>query len=409
MHMDEIDELLTRGVDKIYPSKEALEKLLRSGKKLRLYQGFDPSGIQLHIGHMTGLMKLRQFQELGHHVIFLIGDGTGQAGDPSGKTRTREKFLTNRQLRRNAKNDVIQAGKIVKFSGKNAAEILYNGDWLNKLSLMDILNISENFSLQYLEERDMYVERKKSGSEINFREFMYPLLQGYDSVAMKVDLELGGSDQTFNMLAGRKLVRAMLKKEKFVMTTPLLTDSSGKKIGKTEGNVIALTALPNDLYGMVMSLPDDVIVKSFEYITDVPMEDIKRFRDDLSSGKNPMQYKKLLAFTLTKMLNSEDDAQKAEDYFEATFQKKDMTGDIPTININVSENLTVKDTLMKINVSDSASEIKRLINAGAVEIDGKKYTDPQQKISLKNGMIVKAGKHKFVKLLVANKAIDPGS
>lgn len=400
--MDKIDELLTRGVDKIYPSKEVFEKVLRSGKKLRLYQGFDPSGIQLHIGHMTGLMKLRQFQNLGHNVIFLIGDGTGQAGDPSGKARTREKFLTTEVLKKNAKDYVMQAGKIVRFTGNNAAEILYNSDWLNKLNLLDILNIAGHFSLQYLEERDMYVERKKLGNEINIREFLYPLLQGYDSVAMKVDLELGGSDQTFNMLAGRKLVREMLKTEKYVMTTPLLTDSSGKKIGKTEGNVIALNATPFDLYGMVMSLPDDVIAKSFEYITDVPMEEINKIRNNLESGINQMQYKKLLAFTLTKMLNNVEDAKKAEEYFEKTFQKKDMTGDIPTININVSENLTVKDTLMKINVSDSASEIKRLINAGAVEIDGEKYTDPQQKISPKNGMIVKVGKHRFVKLFINN-------
>lgn len=398
--MDEIDELLTRGVDKIYPSKEALEKVLRSGKKLRLYQGFDPSGIQLHIGHMTGLMKLLQFQNLGHHVIFLIGDGTGQAGDPSGKTRTREKFLTVEELKKNAKDYVMQAGKIVRFSGENPAEILYNSVWLNKLNLIEILNIAGHFSLQYLEERDMYVERKKLGLEINIREFLYPLLQGYDSVAMKADLELGGSDQTFNMLAGRKLVREMLKKEKYVMTTPLLTDSSGKKIGKTEGNVIALNAAPFDLYGMVMSLPDDVIAKSFECITNVPLEEIEGIRKNLEAGKNPMQYKKLLAFTLTKMLNSEDNAKKAREYFETTFQKKDLTGDIPTININVPENLTLKDTLMKINRAVSASEIKRLINAGAVEIDGKKYTDPQEKISLKSGMIVKVGKHRFMKLSV---------
>lgn len=400
--MDKIDELLTRGVDKIYPSKEALEKVLRSGKKLRLYQGFDPSGIQLHIGHMTGLMKLRQFQNLGHNVIFLIGDGTGQAGDPSGKARTREKFLTVEELKKNAKDYVMQAGKIVRFSGENPAEILYNSVWLNKLNLIEILNIAGHFSLQYLEERDMYEERKKLGLEINIREFLYPLLQGYDSVAMKVDLELGGSDQTFNMLAGRKLVREMLKKEKYVMTTPLLTDSSGKKIGKTEGNVIALNAVPFDLYGMVMSLPDDVIAKSFEYITNVPLEEIEGIRKNLEAGKNPMQYKKLLAFTLTKMLNSEDNAKKAQEYFETTFQKRDMTGDIPTVNINVSENLSLKDALMKINIADSASEIKRLINAGAVEIDGKKYTDPQEKICLKNGMIVKIGKHRFVKLSVNN-------
>lgn len=400
--MDKIDELLTRRVDKIYPAKEALEKVLRNGKKLRLYQGFDPSGIQLHIGHMTGLMKLKEFQDLGHNVIFLIGDGTGQAGDPSGKSRTREKFLTNKELRQNAKDYVMQAGKIVRFTGKNAAEILYNGDWLNKLNLADILDIAGHFSLQYLEERDLYVERKKSGSEINFREFLYPLLQGYDSVAMKVDLELGGSDQTFNMLAGRKLVREMLGKEKFVMTTPLLTDSAGKKIGKTEGNVIALTTPPNDFYGMIMSLPDDAIVKSFEYITDVPMAEVEQIKKDLRSGKNPMRYKKLLAFTLTKMLNSEEEAVKAQEYFEKTFQKRQLTGEIPIIKININKDITITDLLVNLKLAGSRSEAKRLTGEGAVEIDGLKVTDPMQVMKIKNDMIVKVGKHRFAKISITN-------
>ncbi len=400
--MDKITELLTRGVDKIYPSKIAFEKVLRSGKKLRLYQGFDPSGIQLHIGHMTGLMKLRQFQELGHNVIFLIGDGTGQAGDPSGKSRTREKFLTNKELRNNAKDYVMQAGKIVRFSGENAAEILYNGDWLNKLGLVDILNIAGHFSLQYLEERDLYVERKKQGIEINTREFLYPLLQGYDSVAMKVDLELGGSDQTFNMLAGRKLVREMQGREKFVMTTPLLTDSSGKKIGKTEGNVIALTAPANDFYGMIMSLPDDVVNKSFEYITDVPMAEVEKIRKDLASGKNPMPYKKLLAFTLIKILNNVGDAQKAQEYFENTFQKRELTSEIPTIKINVIKDITVIDLLASLKLVSSRSEAKRLVTEGAVELDGSKITNPIQVVCVKNGMIVKVGKHRFAKISINN-------
>ncbi|MCL5675771.1 MAG: tyrosine--tRNA ligase [Patescibacteria group bacterium] len=320
--MDKIDELLTRGVANIYPSKEALERVLRSGKKLRLYQGFDPSGIQLHIGHMTGLKKLRQWQELGHEVIFLIGDGTGQAGDPSGKKRAREKYLSNKELRENARDYVLQAGKIVDFKGKNPAKILYNGDWLNKLTLVDILDIASHFSLQQMEERDMFVERKKRGEPINLREFLYPLLQGYDSVAMQVDLELGGEDQTFNMLCGRSLVKDYLHKEKFVITTPLLTDSSGNKIGKTEGNVIALTAPPNDFYGMIMSLGDDVIVKCFEYLTDLPMEEIKKIEKKIASGENPMTFKKKLAFTLTAMLNSDDATINAQEEFEEWYKKE---------------------------------------------------------------------------------------
>lgn len=394
--MDQIDELLTRGVEKIYPGKEHLEKVLRSGKKLRLYQGFDPTGIQLHIGHLVGLIKLRQFQNNGHHVIFLIGDGTGQAGDPSGKTRTRNKYLTLTELQKNAKDYVLQASRIVRFEGTNKAEILYNSAWLNKLKLIDILDLAGHFSLQQLEERDMYVERKKKGLDINFREFMYPLLQGYDSVVMNIDLEIGGTDQTFNMLAGRKLVRDYLRKEKYVLTTPLLVDSTGKKIGKTEGNVIALTAPANDFYGMIMSLPDDVIDKCFEYITDISMEEVERIRKNLKSGNNPMFYKKKLAFTLVKMLNNYQQAKTAQENFEKTFQQRQIPQDIPVIKIR-GKNITTISLVSQSGFSKSNSDARRLINQGAVEYNGNKITDPNAAIKIINGGVLKVGKYKFVK------------
>lgn len=397
--MDKITEALTRGVDKIYPSKEALEKILRSGHKLKLYQGFDPSGIQLHIGHMTGLIKLRQFQQLGHHVIFLIGDGTGQAGDPSGKKRTRDKFLNLKDLQKNAKDYVLQASKVVSFSGVNAAQILYNSAWLNKLTLVDILDIAGHFSLQYLEERDLYEERKKKGLEINFREFLYPLLQGYDSVAMNVDLELGGSDQMFNMLAGRKLVREYQNREKYVMTTPLLTDAKGTKIGKTEGNVIALTSEPNEFYGMIMSLPDEIIVNGFEYITNLDMEKVKEITVKIKKGENPMKYKKLLAFTLTKMLNNEKDAFTAQLYFETTFQKKLLTGDIKIINKIYKNKITAKNLLTDLKIATSGSESKRMITAGSFDINSNTVTDPQEELDITSGTVVRVGKHTIIKIL----------
>lgn len=398
-HMDAIDELLTRGVDKIYPSKEALEKVLRSGVELRLYQGFDPSGIQLHIGHMTGLMKLRQLQNLGHHVIFLIGDGTGQAGDPSGKTRSRDKYLTREELRQNSKDYVMQASKIIHFTGSNKAEILYNSDWLNKLGLVDILNIAQHFTFGQMKERDLYQERERQGVDINLREFFYPLLQGYDSVAMNVDLELGGTDQTFNMLAGRKLVREILHKEKFVMATPLLTDAEGKKIGKTEGNAIALTAPPNDLYGRIMSLPDDVIDKSFEYITDLSMEEVIKIRQELKSGENPMIYKKKLAFTITKMLNREEEAVKAQKEFERIFQKRENPDEIPEIILK-SGALSAVDLLKNYNLAASRAQAKRLVEQGAVEVGKRKITDPGEILRLKSGIIMKVGKRKFIKIVI---------
>ena len=304
---DKIEELLTRGVDKIYPSKELLEKDLRSGKKLRLYQGFDPTGDRLHIGHMVGFRKHRQWQDLGHEVIFLIGDGTGEAGDPTGKKKTREKFFTSEELRENAKNYLAQASKIVRFDGENPIKIMYNGDWLNKLTKTEILNIAQYFSVQQLIERDMFQERLKAGETINLREFLYPLLQGYDSVAMDVDLELGGSDQTFNMLAGRMLMKAMKGKEKFVMTMPLLADAKGVKIGKSEGNVIGLTDSPNDLFGKVMSLGDDAIVPMFTLLTDVPMQEIEK----MDIKKDAMALKERVAHILVGDLNTEEQAKEA--------------------------------------------------------------------------------------------------
>lgn len=398
--MDKIEELLTRGVEKIYPSKEALEKVLRSGKKLKVYQGFDPTGIALHIGHLTGLMKLRQFQKLGHKVIFLIGDGTGQAGDPSGKTRPREKFLTQSELRKNAKDYVLQAKKIVQFEGDNPAEIRYNADWLGQLNFSQILNLASHFSLQYLEERDLFAERKKQGLEINLREFLYPLFQAYDSVVMKVDLEIGGSDQTFNMLAGRKLVREMLHKEKFVITTPLLTDSSGRKIGKTEGNAIALNAPPTDFYGLIMSLPDDVIAKCFEYLTEVPLMEVEKIKNDLASGKNPMFYKKKLAFTLIEMLHDQKKASEAQIYFEKTFQAKEFSKEIPVIKVNFQK-ATLVDLLMHLRLVKSKSEAKRLIKEGAIEIGGEKFLQPLEVIRLKDNLVIRVGKHRFVRISVS--------
>lgn len=397
--MDNIDELLTRRVEAIYPTKESLEKVLRSGKKLKLYQGFDPTGTVLHIGHMVGLMKMRQFQDLGHHVIFLVGDGTGQAGDPSGKLTARDRFLTKEELRQNAKDYVMQAGKIVRFDGPNKAEILYNSDWLNKLNLVDLLNLFGKFTIQQLIERDMFQKRLKENKPINLREFVYPLLQGYDSVAMGVDLEMGGNDQTFNMLTGRTLVREMLKKEKYVLTVPLLTDKEGRKIGKTEGNVIALTAPPRELFGMMMTLPDDVIGKGFEYITNLPMSEVKKISESLNKGENPMILKKKLAFEVTKILNDETAAKDAREYFEQIFQKRSLPTEVQEVTI-AAKFITATEILIQAGLATSNSQAKTLIRGGAMEIDGNKINDPFKQIEIKSGQVVKLGKHKFVKIRI---------
>lgn len=401
--MDRIEELLTRGVEKIYPSREELERILRGGKKLKLYQGFDPTGTELHIGHIVGLRKLRQWQDLDHHVIFLIGDGTGQAGDPSGKTKARDKFLTREELRKNAVDYVKQAGKIVRFEGKNPVEILFNGDWLNKLTLVGILNIVNHFSWQKLSERDLFQERAKKGEEVNMREFIYPILQAYDSVAMEVDLELGGTDQTFNMLAGRTLLKAMKGKNKFVMTTPLLTDSKGVKIGKTEGNVIALNDKPENLFAKIMGLPDDVIIKGFEYLTDVPIQQIKHIKKAVDEGVNPMKYKKMLAFEIVKQLDTKNYAIEAQENFEKTVQGKELPSDIPKLIFPKSfiSNATITDALEKSEMVHSRSEAKRVIEQGGIAVYDAKITDPNTLIAplTRSGeIIIKVGKRKIVKI-----------
>ena len=395
--MDEIYQLLNRGVDKIYPSKEALEKVLHEGKKLKLYEGFDPTGTDLHIGHMIGLRKLAQWQKLGHHVIFLIGTGTGQAGDPSGKLSSREKFFNEEELKKNAKDYVMQAKKLLDFEGPNPVEILYNGDWLNKLNLSQILEIMGYVTHQQLIERDMFQERIKSNTDINMREFIYPILQGYDSVAMDVDLELGGTDQTFNMLVGRKLQRAINNREKFVMTTPLLTDSKGTKIGKSEGNVISLTDKPEDLFGKIMSLSDDVIVKAMEYLTDIPMEEIKEISEKIKH-ENPIVYKKRLAYEIVRQLNNEDNAKRAEETFKSVVQDKSMPTDIPVFSF--PNGSTVSASAVQNGLVDSTSEWKRLVNQGAVSVNGSRIENQFMKNDeLPDNGILKIGNRNYAKIV----------
>ncbi len=387
-----IDAVLTRGVDKVYPDRDSLKKALQD-KKLRIYQGFDPTGTQLHIGHMVGLRKLAQFQKLGHHVIFVIGDGTGQAGDPSGKTKARNKFLTNTELRENAKSYVEQASKIVDFKGDNPIEILYNGDWLNKLTMPETLNLIGHFSFQQLAARDLFQQRIKSGETLNFREAFYPILQAYDSVAMNIDLEIGGSDQTFNMLCGRQLVKQMQGREKFVLTTPLLTDSQSVKIGKTEGNVIALNAAPADLFGKVMSLSDDIIVKGLEYLTDVPLPEIEEIEKKIKNGDNPMQYKKRLAYEIVKQLNDERSAENAQEAFYNTFQKRQFNQE-SSPNWSVTKGGSpVTDFLVHQGFASSATIAKNMINAGSVDINNQTVTD--RNTVLHNKDVVKIGKHQI--------------
>lgn len=386
----DIDEVLTRGVDKIYPDKAALKKTME-GKKLRIYQGFDPTGTELHIGHMVGLRKLKQWQDLGHEVIFLIGDFTGRIGDPTGKEETRP-LLSKEIVEKNAKTYKDQAGKILRFNGDNPVQVKFNSEWLDKLSMQEVFNLTSKVTYQQVIKRGLYQKRIKNEQDISINEIMYPIMQGYDSVAMDIDVEIGGDDQLFNMMMGRDLMRKMKNKEKFVMTTPLLTDSRGVKIGKTEGNVIALNDEPADLFGKIMSLADDVIVNGLEYLTDVPMREIVEIEKKIQNGTNPMQYKKQLALEVVKQLNDETAAQNAKEAFEKTFGKKEIPTDLETLPYQKS---SVIDYLVSQGVVASKSEAKRLAKEGAIDIDGNLLKDGQL---IEKGQIIKVGKKRFFKV-----------
>jgi len=382
--MDQITELLTRGVEKIYPSKEALEKVLRSGKKLKLYQGFDPSMPSLHLGNLVGLMKLRQFQKLGHEVIFLIGDFTGMIGDPSGKSDAR-KPLTREQVLENSKSYKEQASRVLDFEGNNPTEILYNSEWLAKLSFAELLKLSSKLTYQQVKERDMFQKREKEGKDIYLNEFLYPLMQGYDSVYMDVDLEIGGSDQLFNMMTGRDLMHKLKGKEKFVLTTKLLVDKEGNKVGKTTGNALFLDSTPENFYGGIMSFPDETIALGFELLTEVPLEGIE---DKIK--KDPMGEKKRLAQEVTKILWGEELAIPSEEAFEETFQEKK-----PEYKTEINPEKTLSGTVAA-SSGASISQAKRLIKEGAVDVNEITKTDPPY--HPKPGDKIKFGKKTFWKV-----------
>jgi len=391
--MDDIEKLLTRGVEKIYPSREALEQVLRSGKKIRVYQGFDPSMPSLHLGNLVGLMKLRQFQKTGHKVIFLVGDFTGMIGDPSGKSEAR-KPLTKEQVLANAKDYKAQAEKILDFAGENAAEIKYNSQWLDKLSFAEVMKLASLATYSQIIERDMFQKRIKEGKDIFVNEFFYPLMQGYDSVAMDVDVEIGGSDQIFNMLMGRDLMKKIKNKEKFVLATKLLVDSQGQKVGKTTGNALFLDSTPENFFGGIMSFPDEVIVLSFELLTEIPLEGIGE-----KIKENPMREKKRLSFETVKLLWGEQEAKKAQEEFENTFQKRQTPENIPAVSVN-NNTMRVVDLLVSAKLAPSISEAKRLVKQGSVDVNGRTITDPKENLELTGNPIIKVGKTRFVKIRV---------
>ncbi len=393
-----IVKTLTRGVDTIFPSSEDLKERMLSKKKMSIYCGYDPTGPNLHLGHLITILKLADFQSLGHQVIMLIGDFTGMIGDPTDKGETRKK-LTREEVLLNSANYKKVAEKFIDFSGSNPAKMMYNSEWGDKLTFKELIEIASNFTVQQMLVRDMFQDRIKRKKPIYLHEFLYPLAQGYDSVAMNVDLEIGGKDQLFNMLCGRDLMKAISGKDKFVLGTKLLVDPSGKKMGKTEGAMVSLNAEPGMIYGKVMSWPDELIILGLENCTRLSMDEIKRMEKEMKEDKiNPFKVKAILAKELTSMCHGPEKASEAEKEFSNVFQKGELPLKMKEIKIK-DGNHSILDILVDSGMVSSKNEGRRIIEQNGVKVNGKTETDWKGSIPLKKGMIISIGKRKFLKIV----------
>lgn len=391
---NQLQEILTRGVASILPDKNGLAKLM-SQKTIRLYLGIDPTGAFLHLGHAVVLRKLQQFADLGHEVILLVGNGTVKIGDPTGRDESRP-MLTDQEIEKNFLEWKKQASKILNF---DKISLKYNGDWLDKLTLPDMIKLMAKTTVQQLIERDMFQERMKKGQPIHGHEIIYPMLQGYDSVAMDVDLEIGGTDQTFNMMMGRTLQKIYHNHDKWVLTTPIINGTDGRKMSKSFNNYIALTDEASDIYGKIMSLKDEQIMEYFELLTDVSLDEITEMKKQVQQGENPMTFKKKLAFIITKDLQSEEAAQEAATNFSNAFQKRQLPTDLKEIKVT-KNNLTLLELVKTCQPDKSSGDAKRLIKQGAIELieKGEKPTDLNQIIEIKTDMVLKIGKKDFYKI-----------
>ena len=387
-----IEEILTRGVETIVPKKGLKEKL-DEGKKLRVYFGIDPTGTELHVGHSVPLRKLRDFQNAGHHIVFLVGSFTAMIGDPTDKSAMRQP-LTAQQVEDNFHTYKQQASKIIDFE---KCEIVYNADWLGKMTFRDVIELAGNFTVQQMLERDMFQKRMEENKPIGVHEFFYPLMQGYDSVHLDVDLEIGGTDQLFNMLAGRQLLDAYKGKEKHVLTTPLIEGTDGRKMSKTYNNTINLTDAPSDMYGKVMSMKDEFIVKYMVYTTDIPLREIDEIDKQLKDGMNPRDAKMRLATELVTIYHSAEDAVSAEQDFINVFKKGGVPEDVPTFKISGDRNII--DLLELCELVTSRSEGRRAVEQGGVKVNDEKVESVDAVIHLEKDMIIQVGKRRFAKII----------
>jgi tyrosyl-tRNA synthetase len=395
--MEDALKIINRGTDEILTETD-LEKKLKSGKQLVIKAGFDPTAPDLHLGHTVLLNKLRHFQDLGHKVIFLIGDFTGRIGDPSGKNKTRP-TLDSKDLIENAKTYEKQVFKILK---KELTEIKFNSEWCDQLGADGLIKLASKYNVARMLERDDFNKRFTSNKSIAIHEFLYPLVQGYDSVALKADVECGGTDQKFNLLVGRELQRDYDQDPQVVITVPILEGLDGeKKMSKSLDNYVAIDEDPDEMFGKIMSISDDLMWRWFELLSFMPEEQISKLKDEMNIGKNPRDIKFVLAEELVDRFHEDGDGEKCKETFLNRFQKGNMPDEIGLIEVKIEKDTIPLVNLLKdTNMISSISEGNRLIKQGGIKINSKKVEDSKLEISKGTEDVYQVGKRKFLKIKV---------
>jgi len=389
-------EILSRGTVEIIPEEELKEKIERSIKEnrpLKVKMGADPSAPDLHLGHTVPLRKLRQFQQLGHEIYFLIGDFTGMIGDPTGRSQTRKR-LTKEEVIKNAETYKRQ---IFKILDPDKTKIVFNSEWCSRMNFSDVLELTAHYTVARMLERDDFSKRYKEGKPISMIEFMYPLIQGYDSVMLKADVEIGGTDQKFNLLVGRDLQREYGQDAQVVMTMPLLEGTDGiNKMSKSLGNYIGISEEPDQIFGKIMSIPDSLILKYFELLTDVPIDTIKKYERQMKEGENPRNIKVILGKTIVSQYYNENEAEKAFVEFERIFKEKGLPDEIEEYKINGKT--TLIEVLIESKLLPSKSEVRRMLAQNAISIDGQRVVNENLELNEGEAKIIKVGKRKFLKV-----------
>ena len=387
-------KLITRGIDEVLTEDDLTAKL-ESKKQLTVKVGFDPTAPDLHLGHTVILNKMRHFQELGHKVVFLIGDFTGRIGDPSGKNKTRPTLQKN-ELEENAKSYSDQVYKILK---KDLTEIRFNSEWCDELGADGIIELASKYNLGRMLERDDFNKRYKANQQIALHEFLYPLIQAYDSIALKADIEMGGTDQKFNLLVGRELQRAFGQEPQVCITLPILKGLYGvNKMSKSLDNYIGINENPDDMFGKVMSISDDLMWEWYELLSFKQLEDIEALKNEVKDGMNPRDVKILLAEEITERFHSKEDAENAKNTFLDRFQKGAKPKDIETFSISLDDDIAIGNLLKESGLVQSTSEAMRLVRQGAVKINDEKIDDPKLSIEKNQELLFQVGKRRFLKI-----------